>query len=73
MIIKPPIAASRQAQDLATLPHTPGGMALLAFLTDSRAAVLEMLAQVPDEARLRQLQGAATVLKELHSTINRTP
>lgn len=69
MLISAPRNPSVQA-DLSQLGRNPG---VRTWLEQSRQDILEMLSQAPEETRLRQLQGASIVLKELIAILNRTP
>lgn len=70
MLIKPPAAGSQAEEMLVRLGRSPD---VLNWLEQNRTDLLEMLSQVPEETRLRQLQGACSVLKELITLFNRTP
>lgn len=69
MIIQPPIKPGVQ-QLLSQLGRDPD---VRAWLEENRQFILEVLSQAPEETRLRQLQGAAGVMKELIAIFNRTP
>jgi hypothetical protein len=69
MFVTPPQNSQVQAL-LSTIGRSPD---VLEWLEKSRQDILEMLSQAPEETRLRQLQGASIVLKELITIFNRTP
>jgi hypothetical protein len=72
-MIKSPNPDSGLANDLLTLSRTSEGQALVKWLELSRGNILELMTQVADEPRLRQFQGAASVLKDVLDCLNRTP
>lgn len=72
-MIKAPAPDSQLEGDLQTLSRTPQGQALVSHLRANRAGIMELMTQVNDEVRLRQFQGAATVLSDLISQLTRIP
>lgn len=70
MIIKSPASGSRLAEELHRIGKNPE---VMAWLEQNRIDILELLSQVPEDTRLRQLQGAAVALKELINQFTRTP
>lgn len=70
MLISPPASGSHLAQELYRIGRNPE---VRAWLEENRQNLLEVLAQAPEETRLRQLQGAAGAMKELIAIFNRTP
>lgn len=70
MLIKPPVPGSEAERLLTQFGRNP---AVLEWLEQNRTELLELLSQIPEDTRLRQIQGAAVVLKELTQIFNRTP
>lgn len=70
MLITPPASGSRLDEELRRIGRNPE---VVAWLEENRQFILEVLSQAPEETRLRQLQGAAGVMKELIAIFNRTP
>lgn len=69
MLIKPP-SDSNTAEALYRLGRDSY---IIEWLEQNRQNLLELLAQVPEEPRFRQLQGAAVTLNELIALFTRTP
>jgi hypothetical protein len=69
MFVTPP-KNSHVLTQLSAIGRSPD---VVSWLEKNRLDILEMLSQTPDETRLRQLQGASIVLKELLALLNRTP
>lgn len=72
-MIKDPAPKSQLEYDLQTLARTEHGKALISWLRTSRSGIMELMTQVNDEVRLRQFQGAATVLGDLIHQLTRIP
>lgn len=72
-MIKFPAPGSQLENDLHTLPRTSQGKALVDFLQANRNSILELMTQVNDDVRLRQFQGAATVLGDVITLLTRIP
>lgn len=72
-MIKAPAPQSQLEGDLQTLSRTSQGEALVRYLRGNRTTIMELMTQVNDEVRLRQFQGAATVLGDLISVLTRIP
>lgn len=70
MLIRPPAAGSQLHEDMIRFGRSTE---VVRWLEQNRNDILEILTQVPEETRLRQLQGAAVALKELLAIFNRTP
>ena len=68
MLITPPASGSRLDEELRRIGRNPE---VVAWLEQNRANILEVLAQVPEEQRLRQMQGAAVAMKELLAVLTR--
>ena len=69
MIIKPP-TDSDTAEALYRLGRDSY---VVTWLEQNRQSLLVLLAQIPEEQRLRQLLGAAVTLKELIAIFTRIP
>jgi hypothetical protein len=72
-MIKAPAAQSQLERDLHTLSRTEAGKALVSWLRSNRSSIMELMTQVNDDVRLRQFQGAATVLGDLVTVLTRIP
>ena len=70
MLIKAPAPGSALAEELRRIGRNPE---VMTWLEQNRMDILEVLAQAPEDVRLRQLQGAAVALKELHTLFTRIP
>lgn len=70
MLIKPPAPGSELERLFAQIGQTTE---VVEWLEQNRLELLELLSQVPEDTRLRQIQGATVVLKELIQIFNRTP
>lgn len=70
MLIKPPASGSDIERLLAQIGRQTE---VVQWLEQNRIELLELLSQVPEDTRLRQMQGATVVLKELIQIFNRTP